>query len=66
VKGKNEGINAFIVPIRDSNMKPCAGVFIEDMGMKMGLNAIDNARLIFTQVKIPRINMLNRLADVNE
>lgn len=47
-------------------MKPCPGVFIEDMGMKMGLNAIDNARLKFEHVKIPRVNMLNRLADVNE
>lgn len=47
-------------------MKPCQGVFIEDMGMKMGLNGIDNARLKFDSVKIPRVNMLNRLADVNE
>lgn len=47
-------------------MKPCPGVFIEDMGMKLGMNGIDNARLAFTNVKIPRVNMLNRLADVNE
>jgi acyl-CoA oxidase len=47
-------------------MKPCLGVTIEDMGVKMGLNGIDNAKLIFNQVKIPRINMLNRLADVDE
>lgn len=66
VKGKNEGINAFIVPIRGEDMKPCKGVMIEDMGMKMGMNGIDNARLGFTHVKVPRINMLNRLADVNE
>jgi len=54
------------VPIRDAIMKPCAGVTIEDMGMKIGMNGIDNARLMFSHVKIPRINMLNRLADVNE
>lgn len=47
VKGKNEGVNAFIVPIRDENMKPCKGVSIEDMGVKMGLNGIDNGRLHF-------------------
>ena len=52
--------------IRDDKMQPCTGVFIEDMGIKLGLNGIDNARLSFTNVKIPRINMLNRLADVNE
>jgi acyl-CoA oxidase len=66
VKAVNEGINAFIVPIRDAQMRPCPGVFIEDMGVKLGLNGIDNARLAFTHVKIPRVNMLNRLADVNE
>jgi acyl-CoA oxidase len=45
-------------------MKPCKGVFIEDMGMKLGLNPIDNGRLSFEHVRIPRVNMLNRLADV--
>ena len=39
---------------------------IEDMGVKLGLNGIDNARLVFTHVKVPRVAMLNRLADVNE
>lgn len=66
VKGKNEGVNAFIVQIRDEKMQPCKGVYIEDMGYKMGLNGIDNARLKFDHVKVPRINMLNRLADVDE
>lgn len=47
-------------------MKPCTGVTIEDMGMKLQLNGVDNARLTFNHVKIPRINMLNRLADVDE
>jgi len=36
------------------------------MGVKLGLNGIDNARLSFTNVKIPREAMLNRLADVDE
>ena len=34
------------------------------MGMKLGLNPIDNGRLSFNHVRIPRINMLNKLADV--
>jgi len=66
VKGKNEGINSFIVQIREKNMKPSRGVMIEDMGVKMGLNAIDNGRLMFDHVRIPRINMLNRFNDVTE
>lgn len=64
VNGKNEGVNFFIVRIRDDNMKPCNGVTIEDMGMKMGLNGVDNARIKFTNVRIPRENMLNNLSDV--
>lgn len=66
VNGKNEGVNSFIVRIRDDQMKPCKGVMIEDMGMKIGLNGIDNARLMFDHVKIPRTAMLNAFNDVNE
>ena len=64
VEGKNEGINSFIVRIRDEKMKPSKGVMIEDMGWKLGLNGIDNARLMFDHVKIPREAMLNAFNDV--
>lgn len=73
VKGNNEGVNAFIVPIRKgnpvenlNNMNECNGVTIEDMGMKFSLNGIDNGRLIFKNVKIPRTSMLNKLNQVTE
>ena len=66
VNGKNEGVNSFIVQIRDEKMKPCKGVMIEDMGMKLGLNGIDNGRLMFDHVKIPRSNLLNAFNDVTE
>lgn len=42
------------------------GVWLECMGMKIGLNGVDNARIKFDQVSIPRINMLNKYSDVNE
>jgi acyl-CoA oxidase len=64
VKGKNEGVNSFIVPIRDDQMKPSVGVQIEDMGWKIGMNGVDNGKLAFKQVRIPRVNMLNKLNDV--
>lgn len=54
INGKNEGINSFLVQIRDDQMKPMPGVFIEDMGVKIGLNGVDNGRLIFTNVVIKR------------
>jgi len=64
INGKNEGINSFLVQIRDDQMKPMPGVFIEDMGVKIGLNGVDNGRLIFTNVVIKREQMLNKLNDV--
>ena len=39
---------------------------IEDMGVKIGLNGIDNARLMFDNVKVPRTAMLNAFNDVTE
>ena len=57
-------MNAFLVQVRDENMKPSKGVMIEDMGWKIGLNGIDNGRLSFKNVRIPREAMLNRQNDV--
>lgn len=45
-------------------MKPSKGVTIEEMGIKMGLNGVDNGRLMFDHVKIPRENLLNKFNDV--
>ena len=45
VNGKNEGIHAVLVRMRDDNMDTMPGVTIEDMGYKMGLNGVDNAKL---------------------
>ena len=58
-------MNSFIVQIRDSEMKPCKNVYIEDMGHKMGMNGVDNAKLSFNNVVIKREMMLNKLNDVN-
>jgi acyl-CoA oxidase len=62
-EGENHGVHAFYVPIRD-NGKLLPGVGSEDDGLKGGLNGIDNGRLFFDQVRIPRANLLNRYADV--
>lgn len=47
-------------------MKPMKDVFIEDMGHKIGLNGVDNGRLWFTNVRIPRENMMNKMNDVTK
>ncbi|MFQ5399989.1 MAG: acyl-CoA dehydrogenase [Anaerolineae bacterium] len=64
IDGERYGVNAFLVPIRDKKGKPLPGVRIEDNGLKLGLNGVDNGRLWFEHVRIPRENMLNRFADV--
>ena len=45
---------------------PLDGVRIEDDGAKIGLNGVDNGRLWFDGVRVPRENLLNRYADVTE
>mmetsp|Transcript_7016 Transcript_7016/g.12904 ORF Transcript_7016/g.12904 Transcript_7016/m.12904 type:complete len:606 (-) Transcript_7016:781-2598(-) len=63
--GNDEGIHTFLVRIRHDNLTACDGVEIEDMGKKLGLNGLDNARLRFTHVKVPREALLNRLSDID-
>ena len=46
--------------MRDDDMNTMPGVTIEDMGYKMGLNGVDNAKLTFSNVRVPRENLLNR------
>lgn len=60
------GVNAFIVPIRDTNSKILKGITIGDCGLKMGLNGVDNGTIRFENVVIPKENMLDRFASVNE
>lgn len=65
-KNVNHGVHAFYVPIRTPEGELLPGVGSEDDGVKGGLNGIDNGRLHFTQVRIPRVNLLNRYGDVAE
>lgn len=60
------GVNAFIVPIRDTNSKILERITIGDCGLKMGLNGVDNGTIRFENVVIPKENMLDRFASVNE
>ena len=64
VAGEEHGVHAFLVPIRDQDGRVLPGIEVEDCGEKVGLNGIDNGRLSFDHVRIPRENLLNRFADV--
>ena len=65
-KGENHGVHAFYVPLRDNEGNFLPGVGGEDDGIKGGLNGVDNGRLHFTNVRIPRTWLLNRYGDVDE
>lgn len=62
--GESYGVHTFIVPIRDDSGGILEGVRIEDCGHKMGLNGVDNGRLYFDNVRIPRENLLDRYGSV--
>jgi acyl-CoA oxidase len=65
VDGEGHGVHAFVVPLRDEG-RLLPGIRIEDDGLKMGLNGVDNGRIWFDGVRVPRDNLLNRFADVTD
>jgi acyl-CoA oxidase len=65
VAGEGHGVHAFVVPLRDEG-ELVRGVRVEDDGLKMGLNGVDNGRIWFDGVRIPRDNLLNRFADITD
>ncbi|MED6203976.1 Acyl-coenzyme A oxidase 3, peroxisomal, variant 2 [Stylosanthes scabra] len=65
INGGNQGVHAFICPIRDSSGNVCPNIRIAECGHKIGLNGVDNGRIWFDNVRIPRENLLNSVADVS-
>lgn len=65
VGGENHGVHAILVPLRDEQGRLLPGIRIEDCGYKMGLNGVDNGRIWFDEVRVPRENLLNRFGDVS-
>ncbi|MEU7524504.1 acyl-CoA dehydrogenase [Saccharothrix sp. NPDC042600] len=63
--GAEHGVHALLVPIRDAEGDPLPGVRIEDCGPKAGLNGVDNGRLTFDRVRVPRANLLDRYGKVH-
>ncbi len=63
--GVSHGVHAFLVPLRDDGGNALPGVTITDCGVKAGLNGVDNGRLVFDGVRVPREALLNRFADVS-
>jgi acyl-CoA oxidase len=64
--GEGHGVHCFVVPIRDDEGNDLPGVTTSDCHYKGGLPGVDNGRIQFDQVRIPRENLLNKYADVAE
>ncbi|WP_460798460.1 acyl-CoA dehydrogenase family protein [Microbacterium sp. GXF0217] len=62
--GVNHGVHCFYVPLRGEDGNDLPGIGREDDGLKGGLNGIDNGRLSFDHVRVPRTNLLNKYGDV--
>ncbi|MBC2838766.1 acyl-CoA dehydrogenase [Robiginitalea sp. SC105] len=66
VDGENRGVHAILVPLRDPRGEVLPGIRIEDNGYKLGLNGIDNGKIWFDQVVVPRANLLDRYGTITD
>src|SRR3954452_8846792 len=64
VGGESRGVHALLVPLRDDEGNVLDGIRIEDCGAKLGLDGVDNGRIWFDRVRVPRDALLDRYASV--
>lgn len=65
VDGESHGVHCLLVPIRGADGAALPGVTLSDCGPKLGLNGVDNGRIVFDQVRVPREALLDRYAQVD-
>jgi acyl-CoA oxidase len=65
VGGESHGVHCLLVPIRAEDGTALPGVTLSDCGPKLGLNGVDNGRIVFDQVRVPREALLDRYAQVD-
>ncbi|WP_024795146.1 acyl-CoA dehydrogenase family protein [Tomitella biformata] len=63
--GESHGVHCVLVPIRDEDGNDLPGVRTEDDGLKGGLRGVDNGRITFDNVRVPRENLLNKYGDID-
>jgi acyl-CoA oxidase len=66
VADERHGVHALLVPLRGEDGEPLPGVTIEDCGDKLGLNGVDNGRIAFDHVRVPRTALLDRYGTITE
>jgi acyl-CoA oxidase len=62
--GEGHGVHCLVVPIRDEDGNDLPGVTTSDCHYKGGLPGVDNGRIVFDRVRVPRENLLNKYGDV--
>ncbi|MGE2719626.1 acyl-CoA dehydrogenase [Mycolicibacterium celeriflavum] len=62
--GVGHGVHCVLVPIRDDEGNDLPGVTTSDCHYKGGLPGVDNGRVQFDNVRVPRENLLNKYGDV--
>jgi acyl-CoA oxidase len=65
VGGEPRGVHALLVPLRDEDGRVLPGIRIEDCGAKLGLDGVDNGRIWFDHVRVPREALLDRYGQVS-
>ncbi|OBH40516.1 acyl-CoA oxidase [Mycobacterium intracellulare] len=63
-KPVNHGVHCVLVPIRDEDGNDLPGITTSDCEYKGGLPGVDNGRIVFDHVRVPRVNLLNKYGDV--
>jgi acyl-CoA oxidase len=63
---ENHGVHTLVVELRDEHGNTKPGIRIEDSGEKLGLNGVDNGRIWFDHVRVPRDQLLDRYGTVDE
>ena len=61
---ESHGVHCILVPIRDEQGNNMPGVTTSDCDYKGGLPGVDNGRIVFDHVRVPRDNLLNKYGDV--
>ncbi len=58
--GTDHGVHCVLVPLRDAAGATLPGITIDDCGGKGGLDGVDNGRIAFEHVRVPRTSLLDR------
>ena len=66
VDGVSHGPHPFLMRMRDASGTLLEGIRVEDMGAKTIANDLDNARVWFDDVRLPKSALLDKFAAIDE